>query len=557
VTSFLLPLAIDSAVANDLQRVLRVYEASRPYTFGAMDGAASKGRLDIVSRLHSTRSEGCSSAAFLGAAKGGYILVLRWLYEFYPEKALPPEEIVMAARCGHVPVVGFLLPFVRREHVEAALKAAAANGHVDVMDVLLTIHCSVGKSMLAAARNGHAQVVQYLLDRGYNDRYTYVNPALLAAAQGGHWSVLELLVDLSDAYTIGDALMTAAMNGREELVTFLLGRCRLEKSVVARALKNAAERDYCDLVKLLLDDFNREEAGSSLTAMRAATCFIDSAFIAALKDGRIGIVKLLVGHLTLPISYALGVASSSCQLEVLGFILDYCQAHDCKDTRFTEELTGAVEEAAHSRNIDVVKLLLAKCDALDTGSALRIAVGKDDVEMLRVLVVRSSLVSIGHAVVAAAVTNRVEMLEALLEHGTVDMIEQALIRVESLGHDVMSKLLLGKCEPAAYSRIFDNAARQGLVGLVQLLLDKMNGHSIRCALISAAINGHSEVVEILADESDSMGVTCAFEMAALRNHADVVKLLRSRCDPDSVRFVLSASDADVVQVLRNKRPRLD
>ncbi|EGZ18298.1 hypothetical protein PHYSODRAFT_332121 [Phytophthora sojae] len=44
VNEFVLPSTIDAAVYNDLQRVLEVFQESRPYTVGAMDGAAARGK---------------------------------------------------------------------------------------------------------------------------------------------------------------------------------------------------------------------------------------------------------------------------------------------------------------------------------------------------------------------------------------------------------------------------------------------------------------------------------------------------------------------------------
>ncbi|KAE9310632.1 hypothetical protein PR003_g20219 [Phytophthora rubi] len=64
VTNLLMPETIDAAVYNDLQRVIREYGEVRPWTIGAMDGAAVRGRLDILQWLHTNRTEGCSVEAF-------------------------------------------------------------------------------------------------------------------------------------------------------------------------------------------------------------------------------------------------------------------------------------------------------------------------------------------------------------------------------------------------------------------------------------------------------------------------------------------------------------
>ncbi|KAG6617359.1 uncharacterized protein IUM83_02518 [Phytophthora cinnamomi] len=406
VTSFLLPLTIDRAVYCRLPRVLAAYESSRPYSVGAMDGAAAAGRLELVQRLHCSRTEGCSAAAFLGAAAHRHLHVLEWLYDHYPQVANPAQELIAAAQHNRIEVLSFLLPKVRREKVEPALEAAAANGHVQVLEHLLHRPYSMRRSLLAAAGNGRAQVVQFLLERGYADRYVHVNPALVRAAEGGHCDVVELLVDRSDEYTVSDALMTAAADGRRDVVLLLMQRCRLERVAVARALEKAAEFDRCEVVESLLEGLAAEEKAEG--DARAVNATVDMAFLAAVEKGRISVVKLLVGAYSSRISDALIAAASSFQLQVLEFLLDYCEERHLKDEDFAGSATTIAETAASCRCVEMAELLVAKCDPLNTGGALRIAVDNDDLDMLSLLVAKSNFVSIQEAVVKAAVTNRVQ-----------------------------------------------------------------------------------------------------------------------------------------------------
>ncbi|EEY62799.1 uncharacterized protein PITG_15218 [Phytophthora infestans T30-4] len=108
VSDLLLPTTIDGAIYNDLHRMIKDYEAVLPYTVGAMDGAAARGRLDILQRLQNTRSEGCSSAAFVGAAANAHLEVLWWLNEFYARLAQPAEMVKAAAANGHIRIVEFI-----------------------------------------------------------------------------------------------------------------------------------------------------------------------------------------------------------------------------------------------------------------------------------------------------------------------------------------------------------------------------------------------------------------------------------------------------------------
>ncbi|KUF92455.1 hypothetical protein AM588_10003655 [Phytophthora nicotianae] len=122
VNDLLLPRTLDGAIYNDLHRLAKDYEAVLPCTVGAMDGAAAKGRLDILQRLQNTRSEGCSSAAFVGAAAHAHLEVLWWLNEFYARLARPQDMVRAAAENGHVRVVELLWRRLSEEELEAALK---------------------------------------------------------------------------------------------------------------------------------------------------------------------------------------------------------------------------------------------------------------------------------------------------------------------------------------------------------------------------------------------------------------------------------------------------
>ncbi|EGZ18362.1 hypothetical protein PHYSODRAFT_499760, partial [Phytophthora sojae] len=105
INSFLLPRTIDAAVYSDLHGVVATFGDGLPVTSRAMDGAAARGRLDTVKRLFATRSEGCSTEAFVGAAANGHMKVLQWLRKHYPELYDPMRCLTVAAEHGQVDVV--------------------------------------------------------------------------------------------------------------------------------------------------------------------------------------------------------------------------------------------------------------------------------------------------------------------------------------------------------------------------------------------------------------------------------------------------------------------
>ncbi|KAG7398219.1 hypothetical protein PHYBOEH_011464 [Phytophthora boehmeriae] len=169
VDDYLQPKTIDGAVYLDLPLMLRLYGDSRPWTVRAMDGAAARGRLDILQWLQSNRTEGCSSAAFTGAVTGGHLQVLRWLYRLYPELCHPAKEIVVAAVSGQVVMVEFLRSRLRSCEIELALEVAAAYGHVDVVESLVPGSFITSRAFAAAAAHGREEVVKLLLKHGCSD----------------------------------------------------------------------------------------------------------------------------------------------------------------------------------------------------------------------------------------------------------------------------------------------------------------------------------------------------------------------------------------------------
>ncbi|KAE9060141.1 hypothetical protein PF010_g30333 [Phytophthora fragariae] len=139
INTFLMPKTIDAAVYNDLHRVVGAYGEFRLWTVGAMDGAAARGRLDLLRWLRTNRTEGCSTEAFTGAAANDHLNTLMWLCFFYPYLFDLERDLTTAARHGQARIVDFLKGDVLiAGEVEPAMEAAAANGYVDVVEILLT-----------------------------------------------------------------------------------------------------------------------------------------------------------------------------------------------------------------------------------------------------------------------------------------------------------------------------------------------------------------------------------------------------------------------------------
>ncbi|CAH0485614.1 unnamed protein product [Peronospora farinosa] len=136
----------------------------------AMDTAAQDGRLDIVQWLHENRNEGCTTKAMSCAANQGHLHVVKWLHENRSEGCgdyvldwstceenlevvkwlvehkpgmCRDDSMEKAAWRGHMNVVGYLDENTRQRGSELGLGAAAKEGYVKVVIVLMQHHYGI------------------------------------------------------------------------------------------------------------------------------------------------------------------------------------------------------------------------------------------------------------------------------------------------------------------------------------------------------------------------------------------------------------------------------
>ncbi|KAE8901139.1 hypothetical protein PF005_g8465 [Phytophthora fragariae] len=564
VNEFLLPRAIDAAVYHKLDHVLQVYEAFRPYTVGAMDGAASMGLVDLVQHLHDRRTEGCSSRAFTGAAANNHLKVLKWLHEVYPEVSEPMEEIVEAARRGHHHVVEFLWSRFNGEELQRPLEAAAANGHVAVLEVLLpwTIIAN-GGAFTAAAANGHVPVLQFLLERDHVS-VGGLESGLKQAVQCGQVKVVEFLLSVADKAALQTALQTAVTTGSTQIAELILKKYEADDTVLETVLTEAAKLDHCEMVQLLLDKIVPLGVSPAFDLKHPGR-FVDLAMLSAVleasRKGRVEMVKLLVTRGRLYAGSALQRAIASHQRGVVMLLLEICTAGQLMEDQLDPSLKNLLEKAVDRGDVEMVSLFTSKFGALDTGCALDLAVLHNHHEITETLAKRSKPAQKVNAFMTAAMSNNVEMAKVILEHSAQDVVERALAKVASSGVIEISKLLLEKCLPSSHQRIFMDAVAAYDVEVVKLLAGLVDQRIINRGLILAAARGHVGVVKALLDKTNSSTRKFALEAAAVEGRLSVIAFLRDRCDSASISNATERAKAvgfaDAVALLSCKRARLE
>eukprot|EP00877_Chromochloris_zofingiensis_P013115 jgi/Chrzof1/8057/UNPLg00102.t1 len=143
---------------------------------------------------------------------------------------------------------------------EEALRAAAANGHKDTVELLLGMVPFTQSGRLSAVRvaaaNGRKDTLLLLLDRevttryGAGDRY-----AVYAAAKFGQTSTVQLLLKTRaclDTSAHGGALLIATQAGHTSVVALLLDLGADVQAQRDTALIIASQHGHTDIARLLL-----------------------------------------------------------------------------------------------------------------------------------------------------------------------------------------------------------------------------------------------------------------------------------------------------------------
>ncbi len=179
-----------------------------------------------------------------------------------------PEAFVDSARKGNLAAVrlfiatGMDLDIKDERSYEPAISAAASEGHLSIVQLLLKGGASDGRALERAAEKGHREIVSFLLNRGASSEKIY--DAFLAAAGGGQLESLLLLKRGADRSWANEALKMAAggmrdvnQEERNEVIGFLLA---LGANVNAKnnrggwpALHIAAQAGIVPNVQALLD----------------------------------------------------------------------------------------------------------------------------------------------------------------------------------------------------------------------------------------------------------------------------------------------------------------
>ncbi|GMF22177.1 unnamed protein product [Phytophthora lilii] len=236
--------AVEAAAQRGQRKILLLLlNVHEKYKKASMPGA----RVNAEKKPHQVKF--WESNALLAAATGGHGDLVVWLYTdvfhgFYMQSnqevmdqlarhgdmeamrrlvadGWQPPRIDFAAEGGNVTMMQWLLDQHSDVGKQWALKNAAANGHLDIVKLLVTKDMVYldGQAFCDAAANGHLKVVRWLRENnlGWNMAYK----AMDLAASNGHLEVMQYLHSFCSATCTHRTMRDAASNGHLRVVQWL------------------------------------------------------------------------------------------------------------------------------------------------------------------------------------------------------------------------------------------------------------------------------------------------------------------------------------------------
>ncbi|AGO83506.1 hypothetical protein psal_cds_85 [Pandoravirus salinus] len=190
-----------------------------PYVIAeAADGAAMHCRMDVLGYLDQRGGVDWSRVSLDWAAAAGNTECVRFLYERGARHTTDAVEAM--ARRGHLDTIQLISGGCMQEHAARALRAAAAYGRMDCVEVLCDTYpddVDVGSAIEGALGGDHIQVAAFLFDRCRDQWRASCGEAQLAAALQPRLpeeqAVRERVLARCDDSVLRDALVEAMGDG--------------------------------------------------------------------------------------------------------------------------------------------------------------------------------------------------------------------------------------------------------------------------------------------------------------------------------------------------------
>ncbi|EQC30133.1 hypothetical protein SDRG_12191 [Saprolegnia diclina VS20] len=383
--------ALDAAASRGDLAMVTFLHAHRPEraTTAAMDLAATHGHLDVVRFLQTQRDEGCTPRALTAATTGGHFEVVAYLHANRPERWLHPETIDALAAHGDLPMLQFVLANDEANAVvtKQALSAAICRGHVAMVACLHTARPTLAARRMAvvdALDQGHLGVVEYVLLHLPEGRTSRL---LAGLVRGGHATLVQSFVEVqSDAVSTATLWDALASNDRVTM-TYLFTRF-LHLSTAYLVNRIVQRND-----KALLD----------LHVKNAPELITSSALHIAAKHGFLRLLQ----YLPEGTHRAMDLAAEHGHLRVVKYL------HTHRDDGCS---TYAMDKAAEHGHLSTVKFLHAHRDEGCTSHALSLAVRNNHLKVASFLLKHRTEGCVLHALTSACQRHLFPLANMLRQH---------------------------------------------------------------------------------------------------------------------------------------------
>ncbi|RHY16336.1 hypothetical protein DYB36_006238 [Aphanomyces astaci] len=440
----------------------------------ALNAAATNGHLDVVTFLHDSRSDGCTTDAMDGAATNGHLNIVTFLHHHRAE-GCTVKAMDMAADYGHLEIVKFLHAERTEGCTVYALNAAASSGHLEVVEFLASNQ--LGQPFLAidfAVQHGHLDVVRYLHEQhGAMCLKSYFDLCADAATKA-------YLQDCTKHPALWDMepLDFAAGEDREDLVAWFeqIGH----STYTAQAMDRAAANGFVDVVKRLHDT-------------RTEGCTVDAMDYAS-ANGHLTVLQTLYeyyGHRYT--SLALDLAAGNGHLEVLVWF----DSMTSDARRMIQPTSNAMDWAARNGHLDVIEYLHDHKSTPCSPKALDLAAKMGHLDIVMWLYVTRGAVATPSTMDAAACGGHLEIVQYL--HSTFPDVPWSSKTVDGAlraGHVEIADWCVAHGLPQS-AATKDLAAKKGSLALVRRFCQDEPVSYLCDALEAATQYGHVTVVEFI------------------------------------------------------------
>ncbi|ETS73751.1 hypothetical protein PFICI_14697 [Pestalotiopsis fici W106-1] len=491
----------------------------------------------------------------------------------------------LASAAGDEEVVQLLLEkFTKstdRFSFEQALRKAAKNGHLSIVELLLDyqdeIHLAEEVPLEDACAGGHTDIVRFLMDR-YADAELHLDESLLEAAEANNMEIARMLLlrgaDVGrDHHFAGTVLHMACCNGSVELAQLFLdfgAEVDWRGDAEVTPLMLACARGHDAVVQLLLDhgadpDLLEKQFHAPYRIYKERD--FGKPLLAAVHGGHETIVHLLLDHprydkngttdqdkLIDTCVKEFGTALQVACLKGYTTIIDRLLNQGARTNVCGGQYGSALQAACWKGNEEIVQILLGHGSDINIrggmyGAPLQAAAAGGHTNLVRLMLGAGAKLKLpahgkfGSALQAAASLGDLEIVRCLLDHGADvggkdEHGQTSLHAAAHGGHEAVVKLLLDRGANVNDKDLRGFGALRwvsshGYENLVGLFFSKGAQRDLRddwfgwTAMHCAAHNGHLSVLKRLLEDDfevatkDNNGKTPLFLAAENGKHLAV------------------------------------